>query len=397
MREGNRRRVVRLLRSHGPMTRAELSRSAEVSRSTVSAIVAELIEEGLVEESGEMVGRGQAGRPGSLVSLNPSAGVAVGIDIDHQHLRVMAADLSHTVLGEATRPLSLNHDAKEAMSLAVELVDEILAGTRVDRARVLGVGLSLAGPIEAIHGTVRPSSISPSWIGRDAAREMREEIDLPVVVDNDANLGALAELMWGSARGVSDAVYLNVGTGIGAGLIIGGVVYRGAIGTAGEIGHATAREGGTICRCGNRGCLERYAGGTALLHELAASFGDELTLDELIERVRAGETASRRVVADAGSLIGIHVATICNLLNPSHVIVGGPLSATGDVLLEPIRRSIARSALPIAAETVAVVPGDLGERATALGAVALVLRQEGPDPLEDRIDGKRGEAVAVGQ
>ena len=397
LREGNRRRVVRLLRSHGPMTRAELSRSAEVSRSTISAIVAELIDEGLVEESGEMVGRGQAGRPGSLVSLNPSAGVAVGIDIDHQHLRVIAADLSHTVLGEATRPLSLDHDAKEAMSLAVELVDEILAATGVDRARVLGVGLSLAGPIESTHGTVRPSSISPSWIGLDAAREMRQEIDLPVVVDNDANLGALAELMWGAARGVSDAVYLNVGTGIGAGLIIGGAVYRGAIGTAGEIGHATAREGGAICRCGNRGCLERYAGGTALLHELAASLGDDLTLDDLIERVRAGDTACRRVVADAGSLIGIHVATICNLLNPSHVIVGGPLSATGDVLLDPVRRSIARSALPIAAETVDVVPGDLGERATALGAVALVLRQAGPDPLEDRLEGKRGEAVAVGQ
>jgi predicted NBD/HSP70 family sugar kinase len=203
--------------------------------------------------------------------------------------------------------------------------------------------------------------------------------------------------MWGSARGVSDAVYLNVGTGIGAGLIIGGVVYRGAIGTAGEIGHATAREGGTICRCGNRGCLERYAGGTALLHELAASLGDELTLDELIGRVQTGDMACRRVVADAGALIGIHVATICNLLNPSHVIVGGPLSQTGDVLLEPIRRSIARSALPIAAETVDVVQGDLQERATALGAVALVLRQEGLDPLEDRIDGKRGEAVAVGQ
>ena len=397
LREGNRRRLVRLLQAHGPMTRAELSRAAEVSRSTVSAIIAELIDEGLVEEPGQTLTRGQAGRPGSLVRLNPSAGVAVGIDIDHQHLRVMAADLAQTVLGEASRPLALNHDAREAMALAVELVDEVLAEAAASRERVLGVGLSLAGPIESLRGTVRPSSISPSWVGLDAAGEMRERIDLPVFLDNDANLGALAESMWGAARGVSDALYLNVGTGIGAGLIIGGAVYRGAIGTAGEIGHATATEGGLVCRCGNRGCLERYAGGTALLHELEASHGDDLTLDDLIDRARDGENSARRVVADAGYLIGLHVATLCNLLNPSRVIVGGPLSATGDVLLEPIRRSITRSALPIAAETVEVVRGDLGERATALGAVALVLRAAGPDVLDDRMERGRGEAVAVGQ
>ncbi|HEX6844440.1 MAG TPA: ROK family transcriptional regulator [Actinomycetota bacterium] len=397
LREGNRRRVVRLLRTNGPLTRAELARQAEVSRSTISAIVTELLDQGLVEERGETSTPGQAGRPGSLVALNPSAGVAVGIDIDHQHLRVMAADLAHTVLGEAARPLALNHDASEAMSLAVELVDAVLREAGLDRRRVLGVGMSLAGPIESTHGTVRPSSISPSWVGIDAAAEMSARLDLPVLLDNDANLGALAELMWGAARGVSEGVYLNVGTGIGAGLIIGGAVYRGANGTAGEIGHATASEGGPMCRCGNRGCLERFAGGTAILQDLAGSHGDELTLDDLLAHVAAGENACRRVVSDAGYLIGIHVATLCNLLNPARVIVGGPLSATGDVLLEPIRRSIARSALPAAAEAVDVVQGDLGDRATALGAVALVLRQAGPGLFDDRIEGRRDGALAVGQ
>lgn len=396
LREGNRRRVVRLLRIHGPMTRAELSRLAEVSRSTISAIVSGLLEQGLVEERGETL-TGSAGRPGSLVALNPAAGVAVGIDIDHRHLRVMVADLAHTVLGEATRSLELDHDASATMTLAVELVDEVLGEAGLDRGRALGVGMSLAGPIESRHGTVRPSSISPSWVGVDAATEMEARIGLPVLVDNDANLGALAEMMWGAARGVWEGVYLNVGTGIGAGLIIGGAVYRGAVGTAGEIGHATASDGGPVCRCGNRGCLERYAGGTAILQDLAGSHGEDMTLDDLIAHVHAGETACRRVVSDAGALIGIHVATVCNLLNPSRVIVGGPLSATGDVLLEPIRRSIARSALPIAAETVEVVPGDLGDRATALGAVALVLRQSDPDLFEERIDERRDESVAVGQ
>ncbi len=404
LREGNRRRVVWLLRSQGPMTRADLSRAAGVSRSTISAVVAGLIEEGLVEERGETLARGQAGRPGSLVTLNPSAGIAVGIDIDHRHLRVMAADLAHTVLGETTHPLSLDHDARETMILATRLVSEVLTGAGLTRERVLGVGLSLAGPIESVRGTVRPSSISPTWIGLDAASELRAMIDLPVFVDNDANLGALAELMWGAGRGVTDGVYLNVGTGIGAGVILAGAVYRGAMGTAGEIGHVTADENGPICRCGNRGCLERLAGGSAISEELAAGLGIELTLDDLIARARAGDTASVRMLDDAGRLIGMHVATVCNVLNPSHVIVGGPLSATGEVLLGPVRRSIARYALPIAGDNVVVVRGDLGERATVLGAVALVLGEAGPDlfddrmddQADDRVDGRREETIAVG-
>jgi predicted NBD/HSP70 family sugar kinase len=202
--------------------------------------------------------------------------------------------------------------------------------------------------------------------------------------------------MWGAAKGVTDGVYVNVGTGIGAGLIIGGAVYRGAAGTAGEIGHATAKESGPVCRCGNRGCLERYAGGSAMINDLAGSRGLELTLDDLVAHVQAGDIASRRVVADAGSLIGEHLAVLCNVLNPSRVVVGGPLSETGEVLLEPIRRSISRSALPVAAETVEVVPGDLGERATAMGAVALVLRQAGPELFADRMERGKVQALTAG-
>ncbi|MEX0983777.1 MAG: ROK family transcriptional regulator [Actinomycetota bacterium] len=397
LREGNRRRVAGLLRAQGPTTRAELARLAELSRSTISAIITELIDQGWVEETGDDR-TGQAGRPGSLVTLNPSAGVAVGIDIDHRHLRVMIADLGHMVLGETSLPLELNHDASEAMELAARAVESVLDEAQIPARLVLGVGMALAGPIESRGGTVRPSSISPSWVGVDAASEMGRRLGFPVIADNDANLGALAELMWGAARGVSEGAYINVGTGIGAGLIIGGAVYRGAIGTAGEIGHTTADDRGPVCRCGNRGCLERVSGGSALLQDLAGSHGADLSLEDLVAHVKAGETACCRIVSDAGYLIGHQVAALCNLLNPERVIVGGPLSATGDVLLEPIRRSIARSALPIAAETAEVVPGDLGERATALGAVALVLRGSGANLFDDRMDGWKGtEAVAVGR
>jgi predicted NBD/HSP70 family sugar kinase len=214
---------------------------------------------------------------------------------------------------------------------------------------------------------------------------MTERLGLPVFVDNDANLGALAELMWGAARGVVDGAYIRVGTGIGAGLIIGGSVYRGARGTAGEIGHSTIAPDGPVCRCGNRGCLERVAGGRAILQSLAGSHAHELTLDEVLDHALHGEAACRRIISDAGHLVGAQVATLCNLVNPERVVIGGPLSTAGDILLDPLRHTIARSALPIAADTAEVVLGELGDRAAALGAVALVLQTV--DPFHDGTEG----------
>ncbi len=381
LREGNRRRIVRLLRVRGPLTRAELSRRAGVSRSTISAIVGELLAADLIREVADGSAdrpRGQVGRPGSLLALNPAAGAAIGVDVDHEQLRVIVADLAHTVLAETSEPLEIDHDAADAMALASGLIDRVLEQANLDRHRVLGVGMALAGPIEQPAGTVRPSSISPSWVGIDAGAAMGAKLGVPVFVDNDANLGALAELMWGAARGVSDGAYVRVGTGIGAGLIIGGAVYRGAIGTAGEIGHSTMAQDGPVCRCGNRGCLERVAGGRALLHSLAGNHGSEITLQQMLEHALEGEAACRRIIADAGYVIGVQVATLCNLLNPERVIIGGPLSPAGDILLDPLRHTISRSALPIAAETVQVVLGELGDRAAALGAVALVLQRVDP-------------------
>jgi predicted NBD/HSP70 family sugar kinase len=238
---------------------------------------------------------------------------------------------------------------------------------------------------------VKPSSISPSWVGIDAAREMGKRVGRVVHVDNDANLGALAELMWGAARGVSEAAYIKVDTGIGASLILGGQIYGGAIGTAGEIGHTTIAEGGPVCRCGNRGCLERYVGTEALLDALRGSRGD-LTIDDLLRLAADGDVGCRRVIGDAGRLLGIQLANLCNLFNPERLIIGGSLGAAGDVLLDPIRESLDRWALPAAAAAVEVVPGELGIRATVLGAIRLVLRRV--DPIDIRPASRRRSTVA---
>jgi len=338
-----------LLQDHGALTRAELVRRSGISRATVSGVVAALLEEGFIHEVPPPSGGrdGRVGRPSALLTLDPSSGAAVGIDVDHDCLRVVVAE------------------------------------ARLEPSQILGVGMALAGPLDRATGRPNPSSISPSWVGVDAAQEMRRHVGHIVHIDNDANLGALAESMWGAGRGASDAAYVKVDTGVGAALILGGQIYRGAVGTAGEIGHSTIAEDGPVCRCGNRGCLERFVGTPALLESLRGSHGD-LSVHDLLRLAAAGDSGCRRVIGDAGRLIGVQIANLCNLLNPRRVIIGGSLSAAGDILLDPIRASLDRCALPMAAATAEVVVGELGDRATVLGALSLVFRQVDPFELKPR-------------
>jgi predicted NBD/HSP70 family sugar kinase len=180
----------------------------------------------------------------------------------------------------------------------------------------------------------------------------------------------------GAGRNARSAAYIQMSSGIGAGLIVDGRPYHGHRGTAGEIGHVLVDEQGLICRCGNRGCLETLASGPAMLALLRSSHG-ELTVERMIEMAREGDPGGRRVIADAGRAVGQVVASLCNLFNPEMVVVGGDLSAAGELLLDPLRESIERYALPAATEKLDVVAGELGERANLLGALALAIAQSG--------------------
>jgi predicted NBD/HSP70 family sugar kinase len=179
--------------------------------------------------------------------------------------------------------------------------------------------------------------------------------------------------MWGAGRGADHMAYVKAATGIGAGFIVAGAPDVGAGGTAGEIGHTVVDPSGPICRCGNRGCLETLAGAPAVLSSLRDVHGERLTLQEAVAFARRGDAGCTRAIADAGSAIGTAVATLCNLLNPQRVVVGGDLGAAGELLLQPLREALRRGAIRSAADDVEVVGGELGERAEVLGAVALVL------------------------
>ncbi|MEU8826555.1 ROK family transcriptional regulator [Streptomyces sp. NPDC048636] len=384
----NLERVVRAVRMAGSLTQAEIARSTGLSAATVSNIVRELKDGGTVEVTPTSAG----GRRARSVSLSGDAGIVVGVDFGHTHLRVAVGNLAHQVLAEESEPLDVDASSSQGLDRAEQLVSRLIAATGLRQDKVVGVGLGVPAPIDVETGTLGSTAILPGWAGTNPRDDLAQRLGVPVHVDNDANLGALGELVWGSGRGVADLAYIKVADGVGAGLVISGQIYRGPGGTAGEIGHITLDESGPVCRCGNRGCLETFTAARYVLPLLYSSHGMDLTVERMVQLAREGDPGCRRVIADVGRHIGSGVANLCNLINPSRMVLGGQLAEAGELVLAPIRESVARYAIPSAARQLSVMPGALGGRAEVLGALALVLSEMGDSTLLDGAAGAAGTA-----
>jgi predicted NBD/HSP70 family sugar kinase len=377
LRELNRLKVYEVVREHDTVSRSKIAMLTGLARSTVSTLVSELQEAGLIVEREDVrLESGAAGgRPPLMLSLDPGAGSVVGIQFDHTFVRVAIADLSLTLLAEGVVECDVDNDAQAGLTAAAELVDRLFDSSGLDRGRLIGAGVALSGPIDRHTGVIASATILPSWVGVDAASWLNERLGVPVEFENDANLGALAESVLGAGHGATEMAYVMLSSGIGGALILGGRLYRGARGIAGEIGHVTVDDRGQMCRCGNRGCLETLVGGGALIELLRRSHDGEMTVERMTALARDGDPGCRRVIADAGHSVGRVAAMLCNQFNPERIVVGGELALAGDLLLEPMRESIRRYAVPAAVEDLTVVAGALGERAELMGALALVVGQ----------------------
>lgn len=365
------RRISDVLRSRGPRTRSELVTLSGLSRPTVANALAELSRLDLVsEEQGPPAG----GRPAGVVRLTRLAGLAVGVDIGRRHVRVAVADLGHEILHDNFAALEADGDdaPHEVLDLAVAQVELALKAIDATREEIVGVGLGIPAPVTR-DGRIGSPTLLPAWATLLPQAELAGRLKISMVrVDNDANLGALAEHMWGSGRDCADLVYVKLATGIGAGIVLDGRLYRGSVGTAGELGHVTLDARGSLCRCGNRGCVELSAGGRALLAQARLSHPSLKDLDELACLAAAGDPGCRRLLADSGRHLGFALGGLLNLINPDRIIVGG-FTFEPELLLEPIQRGLTETAMAAAVDAVEVVTASLGERASALGGVALAL------------------------
>ncbi len=380
--------VLRLIWEARRISRADIARRAELSRSTVSEIVEQLLASGLVAEAGEGVSRG--GRRPIVLEFQDGVCSILGVDIGASHISVVLTDLRGKVLAWHHRDFPARSDPSGTGRLVFDLCDACLTEAGVRRARLLGIGLAVPSPVDP-RDPERLSSVAlPSWGGRIDIESFRTRYGVPVLVDNDANLGALAEHWWGWARQLADFAYIKVATGIGSGHFVNGGIYRGSSGVAGEMGHVAIDPNGALCNCGNRGCLQTYIGSQALVartRALAPGYPRsplaaiaEPTITQLEDAALADDPLALQVVREAADYLGIAIAGMLNLMNPAAVIIGGGIARLGDRLLSPLRETVLRRTFVSAAAASEIRTSDLGPQDVAIGAATLVLDAALQDP-----------------
>ena len=356
----------------GPAIQADLARRTGLSTATVSNIVKSMAASGLVT----LTPVTSSGRRALAVHYNGDGAIAAGIDFGRTHVRVVLANAGYHVVAEEEVPLPRGHQAVEGITIAAHLLAKLLTDADISRSQLTGAGAGIPGPIDSRDGRVIKGSILPEWEGINLQFELEKALKIPVHVDNDANLGALAQLTWGEQGGVSNLVFVKIGSGIGSGMVLNGALFHGSFGITGELGHVTIDEHGVICRCGNRGCLETVASTTTMVELLSRGEGRLLSVADILSRAAAGDPATRRVIDDAGMAIGRALANVANLISPDVFVIGGPLTGLGEQLLAPIRRGLLRYALPTIGENIVLAMSQLGSRAEALGAAALVFQNK---------------------
>lgn len=381
-------RLLRLLWEEQAISRAEIARRADLSRSTVSDAVTPLLASGLIVESG--IGASRGGRRPIVLTFQDDAHVLVGIDIAFAEVRVVVTDLRGRLLAQRQTAHPVGADPVGTRALLVAMVDAALADTGVPPSRLLGIGVALPSPVDPRQpARVHPLAL-PAWQGRHGLELLESRYGVPVFIDNDANLGALAERWWGAARGIDDFTYIKLATGVGSGHMIDGRIYRGGSGVAGEIGHLTIDPNGLPCNCGNRGCLGTYVGSEALVaraRTLAPQVpGTRLSLETLTvtvieEAALAGDPLAIQLMHEAAEVLGIAVAGVLNLLNPQVVILDGGLARLEEQLLQPLRETVMRRTFVSAVASASIRSSTLGTFGVALGAATLLLMEALRDPM----------------
>lgn len=383
LREANRGRIVDAVKKYGGLSQIELAGLTGLSPATVSNIVKELSGAGVLNTAPGT----RSGRRAQHVTLAHALGLVAGVHFSTRHLRISVSDVAYTVVAESHMPLAKDHRADNELDRVMLLLADMLESAGAGMLDLLAVGVALPAPVDRRTGRIARRGILRGWDGVEVADVLQQRLKRPVFVDTDANAAALGELRLGAARGKDDVVFIDVGDRIGAGLVLGGRVYAGHGGMAGELGHTVIREDGPVCECGNRGCVQAIAGAAALIERLQSA-GRGIKLQDVIVRAMSGDADAIRTIADAGTAIGVATANLCNLLDPERIVIGGELARSGELLLGPMRREVERAVVAGAHFAPEIVQGQLGAGAAAMGAVAMAvdrvsIQPEEPTPTED--------------
>jgi glucokinase-like ROK family protein len=374
--------LLRLLRDEGPISRAELGEAVHLSRSKLAVELDRLTEVGLVESRGLAASRG--GRRSAIVALASSLRF-LAVDIGATSVDVAVTDGQLTVLNQVAKPMDVREGPDAVLAVVLDLVGKLRAdGLAVD---VHGAGVGVPGPVSFRDGVPVAPPIMPGWDQFPVRTVLSQHLGCPVLVDNDVNIMALGEMHAGLARTVDDLLFVKVGTGVGCGIIVEGRVYRGASGSAGDIGHIRVDDDGPVCTCGNVGCLEAHFSGAALAREAteAARAGRSepladrlaaagvLTAADVAVAAAAGDQAAVELVRDGGRRLGLLMAGLVSFFNPGMVVLGGEVAAgLGHPLLAELRSVVYRRSLPLATGNLPIVLSELGPQAGVVGAARMI-------------------------
>ncbi|MGX9787933.1 ROK family protein [Mycobacterium sp. MMS18-G62] len=363
--------IYGLIRQRCDITRTEIGQLTGLSRTAVTARVAPLAARGLVIEREFAPSTG--GRPAAYVSFNTDAGVVLAAAIGRSRTRLAVCNMAGDILASTDIDQEPGLGPDDLMPDVVKRLDALLDDSGHREARIYGVGLSLPGTVDRQRGCSLDSPIMSGWDGVPLPPYFAELTDAPVILDNDANVIALAERR-GDRQAFDDLLVVKASTGLGAGIISGGSLQRGAVQAAGEFGHnKTAAAAGVPCRCGDTGCLEAIAGGWALVKALQADGRAVAHLRDVVELANSGDPDARRMIRDSGRHIGEVLAGAVNLLNPAVLVVAGDMAGAYDVFVAGLRETLYGNATALATRVLQVVPSTYGDRSGVIGSATMVL------------------------
>ena len=363
--------LFQILRDGEPRTRAELAKITGLARSTIAARVDTLMSMGLVTAVADGISTG--GRPPSQFALNPAAWVVIAADFGASHATVAITDLTGSVLAEHHSHMTIGDGPEACLTWLVESAQDLLDSTGRPANDVAAVGIGLPGPVEFSTGQPVNPPIMPGWDRFDVPGWVRRFYDVPVLVDNDVNISALGEraVAW---PGRDHVLYVKVATGIGAGIISGGRLQRGAQGIAGDIGHVRIARGAHVpCSCGNSGCLEALASGPAIARALREQGIDAQNGSDVVELVKNGNVAAVQAVRQAGRDIGEMLTVAVSMVNPSIIVIGGSMARVGEHLIAGVREVVYTRSTPLATEHLAIAQSTAGAQAAVVGASLLAI------------------------
>lgn len=368
--------LMQALRRHPGSSQRELAVLTGLDKATVSAVTSQLVEAGLIARSNAAAGVRRLGRPAVALSIPRSAGIVFGVRLEPDRIAVVAADLGGRIIDRESRPGS--EEPREAMQSLAAAIQKL--GQRLGPLPQRAIGIGAPALIDK-RGQLL---FAPNLHWRDVALAelAAENLPAPVLVENDANAAAIAEREFGSCAGVEDFIYLSGHSGVGGALFLGGRLYRGADGLAGEFGHIRVVQGGRACACGGRGCLETYASVPGLIASLEERGSLAASIAEVAMRAEAGDAAVLALLSETGDLIGRALAASVNALNPSHLVLGGNFAVVAPWMLSSMRNALARAAMEQLAARLNIELSPLGADAVLMGGVALALQKVDSDLIQ---------------